>query len=331
VSVQLAQRALVRRLVSEYGIDVIHQPMPVSPREPSLMYGFGVPVIIGPMNGGMDYPPSFRRLRGPVERLLLIAARWSSSTLNYAMPGKRHAKFLLVANQRTKAALPAGVCSSVVEIVENGVDVSLWKPAQNYGGRTDGSGGPTIFVFVGRLVEWKSVDVLLHAFKRAAHSSAMVLMVIGDGPERSRLEALSAELGIKGSSPDDPRGVRFTGWLSQQECARRMQEADCLLLPSLLECGGAVVLEAMSLGKPVIATAWGGPADYIDEDCGILVAPTDRDSLIRGFADAMLLLAASPPSRQRLGRNGYAKVRQQYDWEVKLDRIVELYEQARSP
>src|SRR3984885_6018919 len=88
---QLEQRKLVRSLVAEHGIDVIHQPMPVSPREPSLMCGFGVPVVIGPMNGGMEYPPAFARSRGLIERCLLRAGRLASWGLNRLLPGKRAA------------------------------------------------------------------------------------------------------------------------------------------------------------------------------------------------------------------------------------------------
>ena len=61
---QAAARRLVRRLVAEHGVDVVHQPIPVSPREPSLMHGVGAAVVIGPMNGGMSYPPAFEKQSG---------------------------------------------------------------------------------------------------------------------------------------------------------------------------------------------------------------------------------------------------------------------------
>ena len=60
---QVAQRREIRRLLREQAISVIHQPIPVSPKEPSLIFGMNVPVIIGPMNGGMHYPPGFRKLQ----------------------------------------------------------------------------------------------------------------------------------------------------------------------------------------------------------------------------------------------------------------------------
>jgi glycosyltransferase involved in cell wall biosynthesis len=100
-----------------------------------------------------------------------------------------------------------------------------------------------------------------------------------------------------------------------------------LILPSLLECGGAVVLEAMSMAKPVIATAWGGPEDYVDENCGILVPPRNRESLINGLAEAIVRLSASEATRVQLGRNGREKILRQYDWELKVDRILELFDQ----
>lgn len=326
-STQLAQRRVVRRLVQEHGIELVHQPMPVSPREPSMMFGVGAPVLIGPMNGGMDYPPAFGRHRGAVERSLLAIGRWSAAVLNLLMPGKRRAATLLVANERTRAALPAGVCPHVVEVVENGVDLSLWREPQA-APRGPREGGVPTFAFVGRLVDWKAVDLLLEAFRIASQRARMGLVIIGDGVQRASLERLADHLCIAAAGTPEGEGVRFTGWLPQSVCADRLREADALVLPSLLECGGAVVLEAMAMGKPVIATAWGGPLDYLDERCGVLVRPTGREALVRGLADAMVRLAASPELRETMGRHGREKAMQDYDWEVKVDRVMALYREA---
>ena len=324
LSTQLVQRRLIQRLVREQGITVVHQPMPVSPREPSMLYGLGVPVVIGPMNGGMDYPAAFLRQRGGVERAMLGMGRASATLLNALMPGKRRAAILLVANRRTRDALPGGVCKQVVELVENGVDLSLWQaPVQRASAPPEG--GPTVFIFMGRLVAWKAVDLLLLAFATARSHAPMSLWILGDGDERARLEALAAELGIASASADAVGAAHFAGWLAQAACAQRLREADCLVLPSLLECGGAVVLESMSMGKPVIATAWGGPLDYLDAECGILVPPSDRDSLVAGFAAAMVRLAMNPQLRLALGSRGRESVVRNFDWEVKIDRMLDLY------
>ena len=354
---QIIQRRIAERLVKEQQIDIVHQPIPVSPREPSMFFGLGVPVVIGPMNGGIEYPPAFRRMDSRFVELSVGIARFLSNWLNILIPGKRQAAILLVANQRTKEVLPKGFRGKVVELLENGVDLSIWKPKpqiqkptfKNDGveeAKTQPSGQelkqPTRFVFVGRLVDWKAVDLLLIAFKRVVDQVSAELEIIGDGVERAALEAQARELGLSKPQNQTPKStiqdldgnsqereaVGFTGWLSQSDCAQQLELADVLVLPSLLECGGAVVLEAMAVGIPVIATNWGGPADYLDESCGILVEPASRDSFIDDLAAAMLKLAAHPELRQAMGKAARQKVLDHFDWEVKVDKMLEIYQEA---
>src|SRR5258707_12254789 len=141
---------------------------------------------------------------------------------------------------------------------------------------------------------------------------------------REAWENVTDRLGLKSV-------VTFSGFMSQQDCAKRLQGADVLVLPCLFECGGAVVLEAMAVGLPVIATAWGGPLDYLDETCGILVAPDSREALVAGFAAGMKTLAQSHPLRTKMGEAGYARARQHFDWQRKIDHILELYQLAQQP
>jgi glycosyltransferase involved in cell wall biosynthesis len=159
----------------------------------------------------------------------------------------------------------------------------------------------------------------------------MRLWILGDGDERLPLQQLALELALPEDSTEDsaPGSIQFAGWLSQQECKARLNAADCLVLPSLFECGGAVVLEAMALGKPVIATAWGGPLDYLDAECGILVEPVSLDGLVDGLAAAMLEIANSPEKRRRMGDRALAKIRSHYSWKGKVGEMIEFYDAAR--
>jgi glycosyltransferase involved in cell wall biosynthesis len=171
------------------------------------------------------------------------------------------------------------------------------------------------------------VDLLLEALARLEGHCSTTLDIFGDGEERGALEALARKLGLQAA-------VRFHGFLPQAEVAQELLGADALVLPSLAECGGAVVLEAMALGLPVIATNWGGPADYVDATCGILIEPTERDRFIVDLSDAIRALALSPAKRRALGEAGREKVISMYDWERKVDRILELYARVakrRSP
>lgn len=311
---QADERRLVRQLVKSVGATVVHEPIPVSPKAPSLMYDVGAPVVIGPMNGGMTYPPGFASMQSGAERALVNAARAAAAAVHIAIPGKRRAAALLVANERTRKALPPGVCPRVIELVENGVDLSLFS---RQAGVVNPSARPR-FAFMGRLVGWKAVDLLLEAMSLALREVDFELDVLGDGGERVSLERQARELGFTDR-------VRFRGFLPQRECAGALASADAFVLPSLYECGGAVVLEAMAMGLPVIATRWGGPADYLDAETGILVEPTSREAFVHGLGAAMVRLARSPAERQRLGRAARSRVEERYDWEKKIDRIIEIY------
>ncbi len=324
---QLMQRRVARGLIREHGIDIVHQPMPVSPREPSLMHGLGAPVVIGPLNGNMAYPPGFRKKSAGWKRRVEGVARAFSDILNVVFPGKPRAAAILVANERTREALPAKLRSRAILLVENGVDLSVWeKGLATATARAEG--GTMHVVFMGRLVDWKAVDLLLLAFDQARGEADISLTILGDGPCGAELREQAKRLGMRADAIRTPGKVFFAGWMSQADCSRQLRLSHALILPSLSECGGAVVLEAMACGLPVIATAWGGPLDYLDASTGLLVEPTSRDALIDGLAKAMLQLAASPALRDRLGVEARRRIEVDFDWDRKVESVFTIYERA---
>jgi glycosyltransferase involved in cell wall biosynthesis len=324
---QLLQGQMAKQLIRRHHINLVHMPIPVTPREPVAIYGLGVPVMIGPMNGGMTYPNAWRSNNSLVSAFMMIG-RPIGRAMNRLIPGKRRAELLLVANERTRSALPSGVTMPVVELSENGVDLRLWT------GESRALSGQAVavphFVFMGRLIQWKGVDMLLESFAALLQAQAASLTIIGDGDELAPLMALATALGLNWSLDGEQQGlanqVTFVGWRSQAEAVEIFRRSDVFVLPSVLESGGAVVLEAMAMGLPVIAADWGGPADYIDEHCGMLIATDNRQQLIDDLAVAMLCLAESPELRLRLGMTGRLKVYRDYDWERKVDRMVDLYD-----
>lgn len=130
-STDIRQRTLLKSLVKNHNIDVIHQPMPVSPKIPSFIYDVGAPVIIGSMNGGMQFPPAFSNMTNQLERFMIWVEHAFSEIMNHFLPGKKKAALLLVANERTRRALPRCACPNVLEFVENGVDLTLWHAGNN--------------------------------------------------------------------------------------------------------------------------------------------------------------------------------------------------------
>lgn len=311
------QARLIRRLVAAGQVDVIHQPIPVSPKLPSSLHGFGVPVVIGPMNGGMTYPPGYEEYESALARRFIALSRQIAVAMNRVIPGKRRAAALLVANGRTRAALPVRH-PQVIDLVENAVDRAIWT-VEGDTRPERAAGDPFRLAFMGRLVRWKAVDITLEAIRMArAQGRDVRLDVLGDGEIRAELEAQVAAAGLGDA-------VRFHGFLPQADCAVHLRQADGLILNSLFECGGAVVLEAMSLGLPVIASDWGGPADYLDDSCGVLVHPAPRADFAARLAAAILRLADDPALARQLGAAGRAQVAAEFDWDKKIDRMMEIY------
>ena len=314
ITTQWLLRRIARTMIDAHGINLVHQPTPVSPKAVSMMFGLGTPVIMGPMNGGMSFPPAMNWLEPRGQRAMTWAARAASHLVNALMPGKLRADVLLVANQRTARALPMGARGQVIELVENGVDLSLFhRPPATQGAQVRDQ---SHFAFLGRLVDWKGVDLAIEALARA--KASVCLHVIGDGPMREMLTQHAARHGVAGR-------VVFHGFVTQSRCPELLACMDALVLPSLFECGGAVVLEAMSMGLPVIATNWGGPADYLDETCGVLIEPRGREPFVADLADAMERLSASAELRQRLGSAGRRRVEAHFDWQRKIDAVLDLY------
>jgi glycosyltransferase involved in cell wall biosynthesis len=313
LNTQLRQQRDARQLIERFGIDIVHEPIPVSPKMPSLMYDLGVPVVIGPMNGGMNYPVNYVENRW--EQRLVELMRGFAGLLNRIMPGKYRASLLLIANDRTRTALPRSLqAKKMLHLCENGVDLDTFSRGRWHAGRN----AKSRIVFIGRLVRVKRIDLLLDACAALSKDVPFVLDVIGDGPLRGELEYQAKCLSISES-------VVFRGLLTQEAIAETLAEADMLIMPSMRECGGAVVLEAMAMSVPVIAAAWGGPLDYLDDECGVLLEPTYPEAFVQSLADSITKLAGDRALRESLGSAARRKVERDFDWIVKARRVLTIY------
>jgi len=327
VSTQVHLRAIARKLAREGKIDVVFEPSPIAPKGLSFMYDIGVPVVIGPLCGGMNFPPAFRDMDSFAARHAVEVGRRASDLAHRMIPGKIQADVLLVANEATERALPSGYRGRVIRVFESGVDLDLWAPDPPAGEKAAREAGAR-FVFSGRFVDWKGIQFLLPAFKEvlAEVPECSLEIIGGEGPLAPQIHAQAGDASFRGR-------VRIHGWLQRPEAAAILRSADVFVMPSLRECGGTAILEAMAMGKAVITTDWGGPRDYVTEGSGLLVAPTSKQDFVSGLARAMTELARSPERRRALGARAMQRVREDHlDWESKADRVLSiLKEAARDP
>lgn len=321
VLTQLRMRGLARERVATGAVDVVFQPAPIAVKAVSSMYGLGAPVVIGPMSGGMDLPPAFRRMDGPAVRLAIAASRAATGLLHRLIPGKRQAAMLLVANRRTRAALPSHIRGEVREVMESAVDLGRWQPR----GSDPALRGPMSFIFCGRFVDWKGISLLVKAFAPLAREGNVRLDLVGDGELFGEIERLVAREGIGAN-------VVLHGRVPLERYIELLHDAGAFVSPSLRECGGIAMMEAMAIGVPVIATDWGGAAQYASRNCAILVPPSSQAGFVEGLTAAMRRLAASPELRRQLGRAGRDHLeREGHDWAVKARTVARMLQEVSRP
>lgn len=312
-------RAISRTIIAQKDIQLVFEPTPIAPKGLSFMYRLGVPVVIGPLCGGLEFPPAFANMDSRFARITFQLARVFSAFCHRIIPGKLQADALVVANQRTENALPTGTRGKIYHVVESGVDLDIWKRSSWI---ERGAGEAIRFVFAGRFVDWKGIQFMVDAFVQIAKKTSAVLDLIGDGDLRPAIEAQVQHAGVQDQ-------VRFHGWMSREESFQIIRQCDVFVMPSLRECGGTAILEAMAIGLPVIVTNWCGPAQYVTPECGFRVDPSSHKAFVSGLADAMSALAESPDLRRRMGEAGQHHVKTEYfDWDSKADRVLQIFEEV---
>lgn len=197
--------------------------------------------------------------------------------------------------------------SSKVRVIPFGIDAGQW--------RLDTTPGTGPFLFVGRLVYYKGLDLLLEAVASVPEAS---LEIVGDGPLRDRLRRRAAE-------PDLSGRVRLHGELDDKDLRTVMTRCAALVLPSLerSETFGLVQIEAMAAGLPIISThlPTGVAEVNVHEQTGLIVPPGDRDALA-----AALRVVTSDTARSRLwGEAGRRRVDDHFDHERMTDSLEQWY------
>ena len=294
--------------------DLVHAVTPVSPSGATRLHTLGLPVVLGPWNGGLPSPTTFPEImKDDVGWLYRI--RDIGRYLDGAFSTTSTAAAILVATKATEAAIPVSSRDRCVRMIENGVNLDLFQPAKWDPPSTT---NPLKVVFVGRLVPFKGVAMLIEAVRRVKDRIAIELTVVGDGPLRAEWTETARKAGVEGI-------VRFTGALPLPQVAAEMQRSHVFCLPSIRESGGAVVLEAMAASLPVLAADYGGPAEIVDEEIGRAMSMLGAEALIRDMVRSFEEIVRSPELWRQKGLAGRARAERLYGWDAKIGAAIDLY------
>jgi glycosyltransferase involved in cell wall biosynthesis len=210
----------------------------------------------------------------------------------------------------------------------NGLDLARLKPGsaeQRERARTELDLPADAFVMItaSRLAAWKRVDRAVRAMQKVkSWVPHALLIIVGDGEERARLEAMAHELGVIAH-------VRFAGAVPQEDVVRYMHAADVFLAVADLSNVGNPLLEAMACGICIVAVDAGDTRDLIDDGArGRLVDNSNRSGIAlpleERLADLLVQLAADPAQRARLAEGAAAYARENFwTWEQRMAAEVE--------
>jgi glycosyltransferase involved in cell wall biosynthesis len=295
---------------------LIHRVTPVTLAAPTWLGRLGIPLLVGPLNSGLGSPKGFDAILQK-ESVWLIHLRKLGRVFDTLIGSSRRISRMLIATTTTFEAVEPRYRLRCRMMPENGVNLehfsaSAWPPPPT-------KKRPLKIIFVGRLIPLKGLDMLLEAIANMRLQGKNVqLDVIGDGPMNEPWQALTRQLGI-----DDI--VRFSGTQPNEEVAQRIISSHVLCLPSVRESGGAVLLEAMSCARPVIALAFGGPAEIISDDCGVLVEMISPEQVVTALSESLSDIIVDSATWARRGASGRKIIEQKYSWPAKIATIKTHY------
>lgn len=311
---------LARRICRREKIDVIHQITPVEFRSIG-NYGSidGTKFVCGPIAGGQSIPKELRYYaKGHLisESARELANKFCRFKLRINGALKR-CDHIIFANGETKDYLQRAMSEKtssemLTDVMVKSSDLLKEKVhAQNPQRKT-------VFLVAARLVYLKGHALLFEALEQLKDRDDIICRVVGEGPLSESLKKLCAEKGLESL-------VEFSGNIPYSRMAEIYDIADVLVLPSLREATGSVIIEGMARGLPVITVSGFGGAQIVSEDTGWLYSGNTKEEYIKALKDAIVECLESPDEVKRKGENAL-KAAGNYTFEKRARYYQNIYE-----
>ena len=302
-----AQREL-RESLERLQPDLVHASLTLSPpdfRLPDLCQQLGLPLVA-------TFHPAFDA------GLRNLAAGTQQLTYQlYAPSLARFDRVVVFSELQAEVLERLGVRAERLAVIPNGVDTDLWRPAiapdaeltelrQRFAGRR-------VFLYMGRLATEKNVEALLRAW-RLVRPAGCLLVIVGDGPQRSVLQQVAGH--------DD----NVLWWGYEPRLERRLallQLAEVFLLPSLVEGLSLALLEAMACGAACVATDAGADGEVLAGGAGIVISTQGVTTQLRTL---LPVLHHQPVLTAELGRRARERVLERYTLTRNIDALERLYD-----
>jgi glycosyltransferase involved in cell wall biosynthesis len=304
----------LRRRILRGEFDVVLRVVPMTAVLPSPFAFFlrkgPIPFVIGPINGGLPFVRGFSQANKQKEWISSLRSLYRF--LPFARSTYRNAAAIIAASSQTYAEF-AAYRDKLFFIPEPGIGRSQCSEDQ----RSPEVGDKLELIFAGGLIPCKACDLALRAAAPLLRNDLARFSILGDGPERGRLEQLVRSLGIE-------NGVSFHGWVSHAEVLRRLRSADVLVFPSVRDFGAGVVFEALASGAIPVVADFGGPGDIVHPGVGYKLAVTSESDLVSQMERILTELASNRDLLNRLRLQGMSYARESLTWDAKAERVTRV-------
>jgi glycosyltransferase involved in cell wall biosynthesis len=275
--------------------------------------------IWGPVGGGQTAPASLLKTTRLQDRWREKLRTWRvgiSSRSESVRTMLESCDVVLFANEETRARLEPWCTGKTEMMIDVGVAPERFFPS------AETSNGTRILC-AGRIESRKGIGLLLESFKLAlTERPELRLRIIGTGPNLDAEQERAQNLCIQGQ-------VEFVGKVDHAQMEEELRQADMFVFPSLRDTSGAVVLEAMASGIPVICLDHQGGRLMTGDVSGIRVPVTSLEKTKKDFAKAIVDLSLDPERRQRCAKSARARVIDEFSWPRKADRLSRIYSLTR--
>jgi glycosyltransferase involved in cell wall biosynthesis len=308
------------KLHAQRPFDLIHQLNITGFREPGYLWKFSdVPFVWGPVGGAANIPNSFLPLMGFGQRLFYrfrnVTNAIQKHTLFRSRKAAERASHIWVVGESNRALVEDIWGRTAEPLLEVGGECH-----PNGHVRTFDGGKPLRLVWSGQHIGRKALPLLLRALASLNGAIPIALTVLGEGPETSNWKQLAEELRIS-------QFIQWLGRVPRNVAIEAMSSADVFVSTSVLEETSLVVLEALSLGLPVICHDACGMGIAVTDCCGIKVPMHTPALSVAGFADAIKRLATRGDAFRSFSE-GALKRAKELDWDSKAATMARTFEQV---
>ena len=298
---------------------LVHRLDPVSPVVASplswLMRNLKTPFSLGPINGGLPWPPGYTSAHREKEWIRFL--RWLYTYLPFSRSTYTKSKAVIVGSSYTYLAAGRRVeRNRLFFIQENGIPERDIVEDRRYDDMP-----PVRVCFLGRLVPLKNCNIVIQSAAALIREKKIQLDIVGDGWDRSNLEALTRDLGLE-------KDVTFHGWVPHPKAMEILARSHIMAFPSIREFGGGVVVEAMARGVVPIVVRYGGPSDLVEEGCGISLALKNEPDTVQDLERVLEELVKNPDRIRQLGGAARVKAGSTFTWEKKTELLAAVMNYA---